>query len=112
MQQARHPSPACGRQVVALAEHVERAEQAPPRQVVAAPRARTRATAAGAEEIAKPLVKYDPEKAKQILEGLGWKDSGKGYREKDGQPLDLVFLAFSIARYKRMAEVAAPMLEA
>ncbi len=66
----------------------------------------------GAEDIVKPLVKYDPEKAKQILEGLGWKDAGKGYREKDGQPLEVNFLAFNIARYKRMAEVATPMLQA
>jgi peptide/nickel transport system substrate-binding protein len=57
-------------------------------------------------------VVFDPAKAKALLEEAGWKDTGKGYREKDGQPLDLVFMAFSIARYKRMAEVAAPMLEA
>jgi peptide/nickel transport system substrate-binding protein len=60
----------------------------------------------------KADVVYDPAKAKALLEEAGWKDSGKGYREKDGQPLDLVFMAFSIARYKRMAEVATPMLEA
>ena len=66
----------------------------------------------GAEEGAKPLVKYDPALAKQILETAGWKDSGKGYREKGGQPLEVNFLAFNIARYKRMAEVVTPMLEA
>ena len=66
----------------------------------------------GAEEIAKPLVKFDLAKAKQILEEAGWKDSGKGYREKGGQPLEVNFLAFNIARYKRMAEVATPMLQA
>jgi peptide/nickel transport system substrate-binding protein len=64
-----------------------------------------------AEEIAKPLITYDPAKAKAILDELGWKDSGKGYREKDGQPLEANFLAFSIPRYKRVAEVATPMLE-
>ena len=64
-----------------------------------------------AEEIAKPLVTYDPAKAKAILDELGWKDSGKGYREKDGRPLEVKFLAFSIPRYKRIAEVATPMLE-
>jgi peptide/nickel transport system substrate-binding protein len=64
-----------------------------------------------AEEIAKPLIAYDPAKAKAILDELGWKDTGKGYREKDGQPLEVKFLAFSIPRYKRMAEVATPMLE-
>jgi peptide/nickel transport system substrate-binding protein len=66
----------------------------------------------GAEEGAKPLVKYDPAQSKQILEAAGWKDSGKGYREKGGQPLEVNFLAFNIARYKRMAEVVTPMLEA
>ena len=66
----------------------------------------------GAEEGAKPLVKYDAAKAKQILEEAGWKDSGKGYREKGGQPLEVVFFAFNIARYKRMAEVVTPMLQA
>ena len=66
----------------------------------------------GAEEGAKPLVKYDPALAKQILEAAGWKDSGKGYREKGGKPLEVNFLAFNIARYKRMAEVVTPMLQA
>jgi len=66
----------------------------------------------GPEEVAKPLVKYDPGKAKQMLEEAGWKDSGKGYREKEGQPLEVIFFAFNIARYRRMAEVATPMLQA
>ncbi len=66
----------------------------------------------GAEEGAKPLVKHDPALAKQILEAEGWKDSGTGYREKGGQPLEVIFLAFNIARYKRMAEVVTPMLQA
>ena len=66
----------------------------------------------GAEAFAKPLVKYDLAKSKQMLEEAGWKDSGKGYREKGGEPLEVNFLAFNIARYKRMAEVATPMLQA
>jgi peptide/nickel transport system substrate-binding protein len=61
--------------------------------------------------IAKPLVEYAPDKAKAILEGLGWKDSGKGYREKDGTPLEVEFLAFNMPMFKRIAEVTAPMLE-
>ena len=67
--------------------------------------------APSSEEIAKPLVNYDPEKSKAILEELGWKDSGNGYREKDGKPLEVTFLAFSIPKFKRIAEVATPMLE-
>ena len=64
------------------------------------------------DDIGKPLVKYDPEKAKAILEAAGWKDTnGDGVREKDGKELFVNFLAFNIARYKRMGEVATPMLE-
>jgi peptide/nickel transport system substrate-binding protein len=61
--------------------------------------------------IAKPLVEYAPDKAKAILEELGWKDAGKGYREKDGAPLEVEFLAFNMPMFKRIAEVTAPMLE-
>ncbi len=66
-----------------------------------------------AEEIGKPLVEYDPDTAMEILENAGWKDEdGDGVREKDGEELFVNFLAFNIARYKRMGEVAMPMLEA
>jgi peptide/nickel transport system substrate-binding protein len=65
-----------------------------------------------AETVAKPLVDYNPEVAKKLLDEAGWKDTnGDGIREKDGQPLYVNFLAFSIARYKRMGEVATPMLQ-
>lgn len=64
-----------------------------------------------AAEAAKPLVKYDPENAKKLLDEAGWKDNGQGVREKDGKPLEANFLAFNIARYKRMGEVVTPMLE-
>ena len=64
------------------------------------------------ETVAKPLVEYNPELAKKLLDEAGWKDTnGDGIREKDGQPLYVNFLAFSIARYKRMGEVATPMLQ-
>jgi peptide/nickel transport system substrate-binding protein len=64
------------------------------------------------EAVAKPLVEYNPELAKKLLDEAGWKDTnGDGVREKDGQPLYVNFLAFSIARYKRMGEVATPMLQ-
>ena len=65
-----------------------------------------------AEEIGKPLVAYNPDLAKKLLDEAGWKDTdGDGIREKDGQPLYVNFLAFNIARYKRMGEVATPMLQ-
>ena len=65
------------------------------------------------EDIGKPLVKYDVAKAKALLAEAGYKDSnGDGVLEKDGKDLYVNFLAFNIARYKRMGEVAAPMLQA
>lgn len=65
-----------------------------------------------AEEIGKPLVAYNPDLAKKLLDEAGWKDTdGDGIRDKDGQPLYVNFLAFNIARYKRMGEVATPMLQ-
>jgi peptide/nickel transport system substrate-binding protein len=64
------------------------------------------------EEAGKPLTDYSLEKAKQMLEAAGWKDAnGDGVREKNGKELAIEFLAFNIARYKRMAEVATPMLQ-
>lgn len=65
------------------------------------------------EDVGKPLTNYDLEKAKKMLDAAGWKDTnGDGVREKDGKELFVNFLAFNIARYKRMGEVATPMLEA
>jgi peptide/nickel transport system substrate-binding protein len=64
------------------------------------------------EEIGKRVNKYDPERAKKLLEEAGWKDiDGDGVREKDGQKLELEFLAFTIAGFKQTAEVVIPMLE-
>ncbi len=36
--------------------------------------------------------KYDPEKAKKLLDDAGWKVGSSGVREKDGKPLHLLFL--------------------
>jgi peptide/nickel transport system substrate-binding protein len=65
----------------------------------------------GSEPIGKTNTKYDLALAKKLLDEAGWKVGSDGVRMKDGQPLEVVFLAFSIARYKRMAEVATPMLQ-
>lgn len=65
----------------------------------------------GSETIGKTNTKYDLDLAKKLLDEAGWKVGRDGVRVKDGQPLEVVFLAFSIARYKRMAEVATPMLQ-
>jgi len=65
-----------------------------------------------AEELGKRINRYDPERAKQLLDQAGWKAVGKdGTREKDGKKLDINFIAFTIAGFKQMAEVALPMLE-
>lgn len=65
----------------------------------------------GSEPIGKANTRYDLKVAKQLLEEAGWKVGRDGVRMKDGKPLEVVFLAFTIARYKRMAEVATPMLQ-
>lgn len=66
----------------------------------------------GSEAIGKQHTEYDLNKAKQLLDEAGWKDTdGDGVRDKNGQPLLVNFLAFNIARYKRMGEVATPMLQ-
>jgi peptide/nickel transport system substrate-binding protein len=65
----------------------------------------------GSEPIGKINTKYDLGLAKKLLDEAGWKVGRDGVRVKDDQPLEVVFLAFTIARYKRMAEVATPMLQ-
>jgi peptide/nickel transport system substrate-binding protein len=64
-----------------------------------------------AEEIGKRVNRYDPERAKQLLDQAGWKAGKDGVREKDSKKLEIDFLAFTIAGFKQMAEVAVPMLE-
>jgi peptide/nickel transport system substrate-binding protein len=63
------------------------------------------------EEIGKRVNRYDPERAKKLLEEAGWKSGADGIREKDGKKLEVEFLAFTIAGFKQTAEVAIPMLE-
>lgn len=41
---------------------------------------------------AAPFVKYDPPRARTLLEEAGWKADAGGVLRKDGQPFDLVFL--------------------
>ncbi len=63
------------------------------------------------EEIGKRVNRYDPDRAKKLLEEAGWKDDGSGIRQKEGKKLEVDFLAFTIAGFKQTAEVVVPMLE-
>ncbi len=51
---------------------------------------------------------YDPEKAAELLDDAGWEMGDDGYREKDGERLELVYLTLTGAR--STAEVVEPML--
>jgi peptide/nickel transport system substrate-binding protein len=63
-------------------------------------------------DLAYQYTNYDPEKSRSLLKEAGWVDTdGDGICEKNGEKLDLVFFAFNIARYRRIAEVVEPMLE-
>src|SRR6185503_12943 len=42
----------------------------------------------GYEKKAAEIYKYDPVKAKQLLEDAGWKEGPNGIRQKDGQNLE------------------------
>ena len=63
-------------------------------------------------DLAYQYTNYDPETSRSLLKEAGWIDTdGDGVCEKNGEKLDLVFFAFNIARYRRIAEVVEPMLE-
>ncbi len=47
-----------------------------------------------------PKYEYNPEKAKQLLDEAGWKDTnGNGVRDKDGVELDLQWLTYTGSKY-------------
>lgn len=50
------------------------------------------------------LYSFDPEKAKQILDGAGWKPGSDGIRAKGSQRLEINFPIISRPRDKAMAE--------
>ena len=51
------------------------------------------------------VVAYDPEKAKQELDALGWKMNGQ-FREKDGKPLVIRDVLYDAQSTKQIAQIA------
>lgn len=65
----------------------------------------------GIKDYAKDILRYDPDKSRQILDADGWVlPAGKKVREKDGVPLRLNLVTFNLTRYKVPAEVVMAML--
>jgi peptide/nickel transport system substrate-binding protein len=53
-----------------------------------------------------PTYAFNPEKAKELLESAGWKDTdGDGIREKNGKKLEFDFLVINASYFPLMAEV-------
>lgn len=48
--------------------------------------------------------RYDPDRAKALLDDAGWKAGGDGMRAKDGVPLSLTFYGFTGTLSRQMAE--------
>ena len=56
-------------------------------------------------------IEYDPDAAREVLEDAGWTNEAEGeVRERDGEPLEIAFFAFTISRYESMGEVVQAML--
>ncbi len=51
------------------------------------------------------VVAFDPEKAKQVLDGLGWKMNGQ-FREKDGRQLVIRDVLFDSSATRQFAQIA------
>ena len=59
-----------------------------------------------------PLTKYDPEKAKQIIESKGWKKGSDGYYAKDGKQLALTIEAHeAFIEMQRLPQVIVEQLQ-
>jgi peptide/nickel transport system substrate-binding protein len=48
---------------------------------------------------------YDPDKARELLEGAGWVEGSGGVREKDGQKLSAVFWSSASATFERIGQL-------
>jgi len=58
----------------------------------------------GYDSSAEKMYKYDPARAKQVLDEAGWRPGSDGIREKAGQKLSVNFLIIGRTRDKAMAE--------
>ncbi|HKX17854.1 MAG TPA: ABC transporter substrate-binding protein [bacterium] len=58
----------------------------------------------GYDPATEKMYKYDPARAKQVLEEAGWRAGADGIREKGGQKLSVNFLIIGRTRDKAMAE--------
>ncbi len=56
------------------------------------------------------IYSYDPERAKQILDNVGWKKSPDGIRQKDGKKLKLVWVIWSGGAMEEPASVVQDQL--
>lgn len=55
--------------------------------------------------------KYNPERAKALLDEAGWRVGPSGVREKDGRPLELTLITFSnIEQWRRAGEIVQAQL--
>ena len=60
----------------------------------------------------KPLYPFNLAKAKELLDGAGWKDTdGDGVREKAGKKLEFSFIAINASYFPLMAEVLQAQLK-
>ncbi|MBT9258995.1 MAG: hypothetical protein KM310_04455 [Clostridiales bacterium] len=58
-----------------------------------------------------PMVEYNPEEAKALLDEAGWKEGPSGAREKDGQPLFVKILTSDDEQRVLISQIVAEQLE-
>lgn len=63
------------------------------------------------EDINEFGYEYDPEKSADLLEEAGWTLNSSGVREKDGNPLEVVFWTWNATTQERIAQVIQAQLE-
>jgi peptide/nickel transport system substrate-binding protein len=64
------------------------------------------------EDIAEHGFDFDQDRAAELLEEAGWEMGPNGVREKDGQPLEVLFWTWNATTQERVAQVIQNQLEA